>query len=123
MNKIPLMIPFMGETVCRAFNFVFIPVFLLLLIQALTLLLSTLEVLIFIQCYTVYKYILFYFHVYAFAVHPEKVSGPGEVSFREIFFTHHAQLSKFIVSNKGRLCLPMIYITVTELHIFCLFKY
>ena len=25
------MIPFMGETVCRAFNFVFIPVFLLLL--------------------------------------------------------------------------------------------
>ena len=24
------MIPFMGETVCRAFNFVFIPVFLLL---------------------------------------------------------------------------------------------
>ena len=31
LNKIPLMIPFMGETVCRAFNFVFIPVFLLLL--------------------------------------------------------------------------------------------
>ena len=25
------MIPFVGETVCRAFNFVFIPVFLLLL--------------------------------------------------------------------------------------------
>ena len=29
-----------------------------------------------------------------FAVHPEKVSGPGEVSFREVFFTHYAQLSK-----------------------------
>ena len=26
------MIPFVGETVCRAFNFVFIPVFLLLLV-------------------------------------------------------------------------------------------
>ena len=38
-------------------------------------------------------YILFYFHVCVFAVRPEKVSGPGEVSFREVFFTHHAQLS------------------------------
>ena len=24
----------------------------------------------------------------------EKVSGPGEISFREVFFTHHAQLRK-----------------------------
>ena len=31
--------------------------------------------------------------------------------------------AKFIVSNKGRLCLPMIYITVPALHVFCLFKY
>ena len=30
------MIPFMGETVCRAFNFVFISVFLLLLKFSLT---------------------------------------------------------------------------------------
>ena len=41
----------------------------------------------------IYKYILFYFHVYVFAVHLEKVSGTGEVSFREVFITHHAQLS------------------------------
>ena len=41
----------------------------------------------------IYKYILFYFYVCVFAVHSEKVSGPGEVSFREVFFTHHAQLS------------------------------
>ena len=32
------MIPFMGETVCRAFNLVFIPVFLLLLILKLDIL-------------------------------------------------------------------------------------
>ena len=53
-------------------------------------------------CIYIYKYILFYFHVCVFAVHPEncsacsasrKVSGPGEVSFWEVFFTHHAQLS------------------------------
>ena len=44
-------------------------------------------------CIYVYKYILFYFHVCVFAVHPEKVYVPGEVSFREVFFTHHAWLS------------------------------
>ena len=41
----------------------------------------------------IYMYILFYFYVCVFAVHSEKVSGPNEVFFREVFFTHHSQLS------------------------------
>ena len=38
--------------------------------------------------------------MFVFAVHPEKVSGPGEVSFREVFFTHHAQLSHGLLNNR-----------------------